>query len=687
MSSPDPNLFDLVIDGDAPVTNSLFSADYDLSYLLPATFLTMDFWSDLLTSTATVTQAASIDAINELLYIRVPEAQSTVYKALAAQMMAYDIESSIMTDAAYDRLNNSVGVYQFEQGRDNFICFLGYVLGMKISLVRLWTEDYVSFFPTPGTTIFNGGTWYPTTHVGVVYANNNAVNTVIPITEAQLTELFYRFAPIELVLFWLAQSTTILLGTIFVQMFTMPKASYTFYANGIYDPNINMELLPLTMPSGHTQNQAYAPNAANNLGFGVLPYETSIETYPCFSSVIIWHNGPPAPTTALTARNPTQTWVFTGVGAGEWLPANSLRYNCDPTTGLQLGILLEPTAFNFVFSSTTFDASPWTVGGSPISIELGNSALDGSRAVRWFPQTGNDSLSQDVFLAAGQYTAQIVFRIFNNTEPYVPLLNILSVTPTSVETLIDGSEFVGPVFEPVQTLNFEPALDIGNGWQWQQVTFTLNANQQVQPFLPIPAGSQIEFFYVGIEDGPIATSFIQTSDCGASTREEDVILLDTSGFTQAGTAAFRFNLIGFLRTQPVTFTADENPVTYFNAAGQVIAAMTASGETPQDTMFGAVANYVLNQTFTSEAELGSQPNISLSWNPVAGGNFSLNNTTNSYPTTALVSALTRIGPGWHGHLTDIVAAGIAINAGTIQNIFTGTDGALVFNNGQYFGGW
>jgi hypothetical protein len=64
----------------------------------------------------------------------------------------------------------------------------------------LWTEDYINFIeegaPGIGFPVWDGGLWYPTTHVTLEYDPSAFVS----LRPKDVTDFFYYFANINLVL-------------------------------------------------------------------------------------------------------------------------------------------------------------------------------------------------------------------------------------------------------------------------------------------------------------------------------------------------------------------------------------------------------------------------------------------------------------------------------------------------------
>lgn len=100
----------------------------------------------------------------------------------------------------YLRIAQNIADYYKEQGTDAFIRFFGYCLASRFELKPTWTEDYLEFYPEGdpniGTPIWEGGTWYPTSHVQF-FVELEQANRVNP---DDFRDFFYYIAPINLVL-------------------------------------------------------------------------------------------------------------------------------------------------------------------------------------------------------------------------------------------------------------------------------------------------------------------------------------------------------------------------------------------------------------------------------------------------------------------------------------------------------
>lgn len=106
--------------------------------------------------------------------------------------------AGVLSNDAYQQITRHVGQYWYEKGTQAFIEFINYCLGSTLTVVNLWTTDYVTFVPfsASGTPIWEGGPWYPTTHVQIEAADglgNLDLNTLI--------SFFYEIANYNLVLY------------------------------------------------------------------------------------------------------------------------------------------------------------------------------------------------------------------------------------------------------------------------------------------------------------------------------------------------------------------------------------------------------------------------------------------------------------------------------------------------------
>lgn len=117
-----------------------------------------------------------------------------------AMMLGFNFFNIYTLDAdTYDQFVKMAVQFYPEQGTNTWADFLGFATNSMIRVSPLWTQDYASFLaegdPLIGTPVYEGGTWYPTSHVDVkINANfSNKVDLV------DFYDLLKFAAPINLV--------------------------------------------------------------------------------------------------------------------------------------------------------------------------------------------------------------------------------------------------------------------------------------------------------------------------------------------------------------------------------------------------------------------------------------------------------------------------------------------------------
>lgn len=125
-----------------------------------------------------------------------------------ARMLGFDFFSSELTDKDYYRIAKFVSLYWPEGGNEQFINFMGFIKNVRFDLVQLWAKDTngpanedveygeLSYQYTGTLPVWQGGEWYPTSHVEVRYDAE-----LYKVTDlGDIRALFYVLAPIHLVL-------------------------------------------------------------------------------------------------------------------------------------------------------------------------------------------------------------------------------------------------------------------------------------------------------------------------------------------------------------------------------------------------------------------------------------------------------------------------------------------------------
>lgn len=94
------------------------------------------------------------------------------------------------------RFTRNIGTYWYGKGTSKVRDFLAFCTNNAVTAIELWTEDYITFSETPGTPIWEGGTWYPTTHVNLLFSEASFNADV-----ASFIQFFYDIANYNVVVY------------------------------------------------------------------------------------------------------------------------------------------------------------------------------------------------------------------------------------------------------------------------------------------------------------------------------------------------------------------------------------------------------------------------------------------------------------------------------------------------------
>lgn len=206
-----------------PAVNRRLGYRTPRSILLPPYLLFDQYWidyTDALDGVLGPTVDAKIDILANIrnMWVTNPDLENN--QIANAQLVAFDSWSQperevlvkqvnllgmklqnagVLSNDAYHTVARFVGQYWFQKGTQSFINFINFCLSSTLTVEKLWTQDYVNFTPegTPsiGTPIWEGGTWYPTTHVSLV-----AKGGLSTLDIKTLVSFFYEIANYNLVL-------------------------------------------------------------------------------------------------------------------------------------------------------------------------------------------------------------------------------------------------------------------------------------------------------------------------------------------------------------------------------------------------------------------------------------------------------------------------------------------------------
>ncbi len=113
-----------------------------------------------------------------------------------------------ITTESLTTISRFLGFYWWERGTYGFLEFINFCLGTGLTMTNLWAEynpadpnntEYLNFTPEnddgtpPGTPIWEGGTWFPTTHVTLTARGG------LSLEATDLVTFFYEIANYNLV--------------------------------------------------------------------------------------------------------------------------------------------------------------------------------------------------------------------------------------------------------------------------------------------------------------------------------------------------------------------------------------------------------------------------------------------------------------------------------------------------------
>ena len=513
----DPNLFsgDYFPQRTGRIQSPLFPIGYDISYVLPAVYLEMAVWRDLLVSTAEVFNELLAEPIKSLALIRLPETQARVYKALHMQMMGFNVPDRLMEDELYDAGNRHLGHYQKAQGRDNFVRFIGWMLDIDLRLTRLWTKDYEKFTASSGgnKVVHEGGEWYPTTHVGLSYN----LDARTDITEDDLRSLFYEHAPIELVLKWIAKMQTFTIGTLYMSVMNYIDIGNTSHidARGELDLFLNFNATTLT----DVESTHEATNISEAVTFvDAKSRSIEIDYSQTVADFLTWVKTDNLESVRYRISRSSEAWVFTGPGRGKWVGPNSARENAvNPRNNQIIGLQMEKDGLNYVRSATKFGADPWIVDMPPftnfIVNELYANALDGDNGYSFSTNTNSAYVYQEFSFEPQDCAFQITYKRSGNAFS------------GKIEAVRENQDIV-----LLANLTEVVGEDIGGGWRLFSRNFLASSlpsdTKQIRFGLTVNS-VPIEVFHVGMEPGTEISSYIRTDDCNVNYRTADFLIFDT----------------------------------------------------------------------------------------------------------------------------------------------------------------
>lgn len=150
---------------DTVFDHSVYAKSHQLNHL-------RDMW---LSNPAVEQKIIDSDKIIDLKDWSLPETSIAV-RQLSLLGLQLGKSASLFNDENYVALCRFIGQYWFEKGTKTFMDFVNFCCGTQYNIVNTWTKDYEKFYAEGdeaiGTPIWEGGEWYPTTHIKFVSIDN-----------------------------------------------------------------------------------------------------------------------------------------------------------------------------------------------------------------------------------------------------------------------------------------------------------------------------------------------------------------------------------------------------------------------------------------------------------------------------------------------------------------------------------
>lgn len=140
--------------------------------------------------------------VNRLTRLEDVESQEREALIQSAKILGFNYRASdLFKPSDYLRISQYIAAYYAEtKGTQGWQDFLGFCVNANFQVKSLWTRDYKDFIvegePGIGFAVYDGGDWYPTTHVTLEY-DPTAFNTL---SNKEIGDFFYYFANINLLL-------------------------------------------------------------------------------------------------------------------------------------------------------------------------------------------------------------------------------------------------------------------------------------------------------------------------------------------------------------------------------------------------------------------------------------------------------------------------------------------------------
>lgn len=196
---------DIYCDIVAPYVGRVISFDpvADVLRAMPSELKDNPFWANFGKAVGDVLDVFVESPRRQLRGIHNVEQLPKSFGLLNVRQKGINFHSDKLTTEDVERLASFVGMYWPGSASREFDKFFSYFLNVRVDLTQLYNDapdfalQYNPFQEKPlGRVLWEGGEWWPTSHVKAAFDVENNPNLNVK----DLIDLFYRLAPIQLVL-------------------------------------------------------------------------------------------------------------------------------------------------------------------------------------------------------------------------------------------------------------------------------------------------------------------------------------------------------------------------------------------------------------------------------------------------------------------------------------------------------
>lgn len=671
----DPNLFsieDIYPNFDQGQDSLGVRADYDLRDRLTEGYRSLDVWSDLFAALSKVMWTYFENQRRAVLDARDPGVLTRPYLPMRLRMLGLDYKSDVLTDEDYIRIASFYALYaKTTKHRDAFIRFMGFMKGLDMEMFRLWSTDYNAFYVGHGKTVFEGGDWFPTTHVGLAVSNPNEVDRP---SDDELTELFYTLAPVNLVLKWIGDLIRVRLEDLRMGVHSaLNDAMLRANMDWTYELTYQLKLFGIEYGSWWGVFPPWQDETAATVGAG----STTFQSVRCVATPrgIDWTKDHSAFPLLTTFSRDSRACYEDEDGYLVWVENGVPRIKAC-AMGVRQGWLFEPERYGYLHSVFDLMIEPWVTCNLQYDTSVTTESPDRSLAGAYRPDpeaTDPDTVvvTQKVNFLDSDFNEWVVTVVAMATDRIRLVIDWYADTPDTVlETVtVDWTGATVSAGALDWVLNSPMVPD---GWRKLQVRVTRPNGSKLAVFRIYPCEtltSTAYIYYVGMENGAYPTTLLYGGPCELAYRAPETLDFgEIAGQTLRGingTVLFHAVFPGDFEQQTVFRAGQENgqyAKIVYNGSTSTLTLKTDSEWSNTQTVYDGSFPWV---PLAPSADV----KIGWSWDRVAGTvtythNGQSNTVTMAAPSidnSGYLGAVPPINPDFWGYLTRLTVVPVALS--------------------------